>query len=135
MHRLLPLPFLLFLTTACSGPDPVDETHEGTLSDADQRHHSDGSFYDEYEIEAGEGYRIVVTMESAELDPFLHVFGPEDSPDQQWQNDDRAGDDRSARIEETAPVSGTYTIWANSHREGETGSYRLRIQTERPAGG
>jgi hypothetical protein len=74
-------------------------------------------------------------MESEELDPFLHVFGPGDSPDQRWQNDDRAGDDRSARIEETAPVSGTYTIWANSHREGEVGAYNLRIRTTRPSGG
>ncbi len=72
-------------------------------------------------------------MESGEIDPYLHVFGPDDDDAQRWQNDDRAGDDHNARIEETAPVGGTYTVWANSHREGETGHYSLRIQTERPA--
>ena len=114
----------------CSGPEAIDDSRAGELSASDERHHSDGSYYDEHTFEAGEGYRIVITMDSDELDTFLHLAGPGDG--QNWQNDDRSGDDKGSRIECVAPESGTYTIWANSHEEGEVGAYVLGIRTDRP---
>jgi len=116
----------------CTGPGPIDDSRSGELAATDERHHSDGSFYDEHTFEAGEGYRIVITMESPDFDTFLHLSGPDGSADQNWQNDDRSGDDTSSRIECTAPESGTYTIWANSNREGEVGAYVLHIRTDKP---
>jgi hypothetical protein len=112
----------------CSGPEPLDETRNGELTAEDARHPSDGSFYDEHTFEAGEGYRIRVSMESGELDTFLHLSGP----DGNWQNDDRSGDDRGSVIDCIASASGTYRILANSHEAGEVGRYVLRIRTDRP---
>ncbi len=119
------------LLFGCS-PDPVNETHQGTLQAGDTTHPDDGSFYDEYKFRAGEGYQIVVNMTSTAFDSFLHLHGPNGGTGEDWQNDDVAAGTLNAQITLSAPVSGEYTVWANSRNQGETGAYTLTIVTTKP---
>ncbi len=125
---LVPLVALvpLVLLAACGSADPVDETHRGELTSTDPRHPSDQSSYDEYTFTADKGYTVDVEMSSESFDTFIHIIGPEG---EDWQNDDRAGDDWNSRRQFVATSSGTYRVWANSHRPGAEGPYQLQIRT------
>jgi hypothetical protein len=124
-------PVALALLFGCS-PDPVNQTHQGTLAAGDPVHTQDQSFYDEYKFSAGEGFTITVNMTSTAFDSYLHLHGPNGGPNEDWQNDDVASGNLNAQIIQVAPVSGEYTVWANSRGQGETGAYTLTIVTTKP---
>lgn len=113
-------------SAACGQTDLVDQTHSGELTATDSRHPSDQSSYDEYTFEADKGYAVDIELTSESFDTFLHIIGPEG---EDWQNDDRAGDNWNSRRQFTATSSGTYRVWANSHRPDAEGPYELRIHT------
>jgi len=116
----------------CGKPDPINETHQGRLEAGDSTHPSDNSFFDEYSFKAGEGYTITVNMTSTEVDPYLHLRGP-DGTDIQQHDDIEPGTNLNARITMAAPATGEYTVLANSAAQGETGAYTVTIQTTAPA--
>ena len=126
------LPLVALLALGCSEaerPRFVDETHEGRLESGDLVLEQDGSYYDRYAFQAKEGDRILVTMESTEIDSVLALF---DSQSQQLAaNDDEieVGGDRNSRIEILAPKDDVYTVVANAVHSGETGAYVVRIRT------
>src|SRR5512139_1225236 len=126
-------PFLLALfALGCSQPERprfVDDTHEGRLESGDLVLEQDGSYYDRYAFFAHQGDRILVTMESREVDSVLVLF---DSGSQQLaSNDDEieVGGDRDSRIEIIAPKDDVYTVMANAVHAGETGAYVVHIRT------
>ena len=117
---------LMTLLVAC-GIEPIEQTHRGTLSNEDPRHPQDDSFYDAYTFQAKQGFEIELVLESDAFDAFLLLNDP--AGEQIAQNDDRDQDDSNSRITIDAPVEGTYTAFANSRAEGETGDYTLTIRT------
>ena len=107
--------------------DPIDETHAGRIENGDSVLEQDGSLYDEYTFSAGEGMKIVVTMDSTEIDPYLILLNPEG--DKVGENDDISAENRNAKIEMVAPARGSYRVIANTYEKGQLGAYSLRIQT------
>jgi hypothetical protein len=125
MKVLAPLTLVLALALAgCSEPQPSDRTLQGELTDTDPKVEQDNSPYDEYTVEAGEGWTITVEMRSTDFDTFLWLRPPSG---QAVQEDDTPGMGRDSRIELPTTERGTYTIWANSYDGTGRGRYTLRI--------
>lgn len=118
---------LCALVVAGCGIEPLEQTHQGSLSNEDARHPQDDSYYDAYTFDAKQGFEIELVLESTEFDAFLLLNDP--TGEQIAQNDDRDEDDQNSRITIEAPAEGTYTVFANSRSEGETGAYTLTIRT------
>ncbi len=85
---------------------------------------SDRSFFDAYTFEVQQGQRIAVDMESSDLDAYLILIDPNGRDIAQ---DDNSGGGTNARLSTAVPLSGRYTVLANSHSPGETGRYQLRV--------
>lgn len=119
-----------FALTGCK-PDPVNETHQGELSNTDSVHAADNSYYDEYKFKAAEGWAIQVNMESSAFDSYLQLRreGAEEAEFLK-EADDIAPGNLNAQLNEVAPVADTYVVWANSRGAGETGAYTLRISAQ-----
>ena len=122
--------FAIALILAGCGIEPIERQQRGTLSSEDMRHPQDDSYYDAFTFQAKEGYEIELILDSEAFDAFLLLNDP--SGEQIAQNDDRDVDDQNSRITIDAPVEGTYTVFANSRAEGETGEYTLTIRTRLP---
>ncbi len=114
--------------TACSKPEPVNQTHQGRLEEGDQVLEQDNSLYDEYTFRADEGWNISIAMNSGELDTYLHLIGPDG--DTLAQNDDVASGNTNSQVTATAPKAGEYTVLANSLSSGEAGAYTLTISAQ-----
>lgn len=116
------------LLVGCSGPEPVNETHQGTLEEGDEVLEQDNSRYDEYSFRAKEGWNISVAMNSEAFDTYLHLIGPDGNTIQ--QNDDVAAGNTNSQITATAPASGEYKVIANSLSQGEQGAYTVTISAQ-----
>lgn len=88
------------------------------------------AYYDEWSYSAIAGQRIMVAMDSEEVDAYLLVLGDDGT---EVASDDDGGDGRNARLEFRARATGRYTILATSAIAEQTGRYTIRA--ERPAGG
>lgn len=130
MKKLALVSLAIVALSACSDPEPYDQTHNGVLEDGDPRVQDDNSPYDEYTVEAGEGWTLTAEMRSEAFDAYLWVIAPNG---QNQQNDDAEGLGRNARIVYTTPERGTYRVRANSFDDSGRGAYTLHI-TARPAG-
>lgn len=118
----------LLLTTACSKAEPLDETHNGELTDSDEKREEDNSPFDEYEFRVQSGMNVRVEMRSTDFDPYLMVANPDGS--EAGQNDDcTPGDYELACVEFTAENTGKYTVIANSFSESGRGEYTVHIVT------
>jgi len=123
-------------TTTISGTADEDATpgvvgnarqvHEGTLGAGDETQ-QDGSWYDAWPTQLTDGMRVVFRLESDDFDTYLTVV----SPGGETTSDDDSGGGTNSRVELTAHESGTWNVLANSLRAGDTGSYRLTIETSR----
>ncbi len=89
-----------------------------------------GQYYDEYSYSVVAGQRVVVTMESEEVDAYLLVLRDDGT---EAASDDDGGTELNARVDFRAPGTGQYTILATSAIAEQTGRYTIRV--ERPAGG
>ncbi|QQE65142.1 hypothetical protein GFS31_18270 [Leptolyngbya sp. BL0902] len=102
---------------------------EGILDQTSQVSPNDGSYYNVHTFEGHAGQTIRIDMVSEEFDTFLILLAPngaEHLPYQLLQSDDSAG--VHSLIVATLPTTGTYSLLANSHAVGDTGSYRLKLQ-------
>jgi hypothetical protein len=118
---------------ACA-PTPISigQTVNGTLSNGDCANPLDGSFLDAYSFNATAGQQVSVLMTSSALDSYLYLYRPDGS---KLAEDDDGGGLPNSRIPPgsgfiTLPITGTYTIWANSFAAGETGPYTLTLSTK-----
>ena len=87
------------------------------------------SYYDEWSYSATVGQRIVVTMESEQVDAYLLVL--QDDGTEVASDDDR-GEGRNARVEFRVSATGQYTILATSALSEETGRYMIRFERQIP---
>ena len=85
--------------------------------------------YEEWTFLATAGQRVVVAMESEDVDAYVVVLQDDGT---EVATDDNGGSGFNARIDLRAPATGQYTILATSANAGATGRYTIRV--ERPAG-
>lgn len=107
-------------------PQPLDlgSSVQGRLTVESNVFPGDNSYFDAYTFTGRAGQRVDITMSSRQIDAYLILLDPEGRD--VAQDDDSAGGTNS-RIVATLPVSGTYTIFANSYGEGEVGAYNLQL--------
>ena len=104
----------------------------GVLDETDQVA-DDGGYYDIYRFSGREGQRVVISMESDELDSHLRLG---EAGDDFWEDysDDDSGGGLNARIVTTLWRNGEYEIRAGSFHPDETGSYSVRLEEMPEAG-
>lgn len=83
-----------------------------------------GEFVDNYTFTGRAGDRVQVDMRSTELDPYLILWMPDKS---QEDNDDWNGDTEHSRLEVTLPEDGMYRVSATTYTPGEEGAYSLEV--------
>jgi S1-C subfamily serine protease len=82
----------------------------------------DGSYFKPYKFEAKANQSVSVEMRSNEVDSFLALFDPKGV---KIAEDDDSGGKKDALIKAKLPISGLYTIYANSYVLGEIGRFSL----------
>lgn len=96
----------------------------GTLDRNSNVLESDNSYFDVYTFDVQQGQNITVEMISNELNAYLILLDPNG---QDIAQDDDSGNGSNARLVATAPLSGQYTVLANSYATGEVGNYQLQV--------
>ena len=99
-------------------------TINGSLSSYDAVW-DDGSHYDVWTVTARAGQRVVIDMESDDVDAYLRVLRSDGTV---IATDDDGGSGSNARVEFRARDAGDYLVVATSYDAGETGSYRVRVR-------
>ena len=110
--------------------EPLDEVHAGELADGDFVLPVDGTLYDVFAFETVAGASIVVTMSSDELQPYLHLMGPDGG--QIAHRGIPEGETGPAELVVVAPQTGEYRVYANGAEPAMRGRYELRIVVEAP---
>ena len=103
---------------------PGGGTASGRLSASDAVR-DNGAHYDTWTVTAIAGQRLVITMESGELDAYLLLEGQDGAFIAQ---DDDGGSGSNARIDTRVPEAGQYRVIASSYGSSETGTYRIWIE-------
>ncbi|HSG46435.1 MAG TPA: caspase family protein [Longimicrobiales bacterium] len=130
------------LSTAFAGNDGSEgvayispgEQAQGSLSGADDQL-EDGSYYDAWIFDLAAAGEVGITMRSSDVDAYLALYAgtPGRLATLVASDDDGAG--ISDAFIGTRLAEGTYTIVANSHGGGETGSYTLSLEAPGSGGG
>jgi hypothetical protein len=107
-------------------------TLNGSLANGDCRLLEDGSFLDAYTFTGSANTQIVLTMTSSTpgLVPVLFLIAPNGDAldiDSNPDGDNIARIPSSGAATFTLPVTGTYTVLANSFAPNQTGNYTLRL--------
>jgi len=128
---------LLVATSGCGlfkKKQPVAVSLDGTIQTGDSVLAQDNSLYDDYPVEVDNGWVIHATMTSAAFDTYLILIDP--AGNRATTNDDDAtlgGNGTNSQITFTATQAGTYHVYANALRAGDSGAYHVAIQAG-PAG-
>lgn len=85
-----------------------------------------GSFYQEFAIEADRESMVELILRSVDFDAYLEVIAPDGSS---YSDDDSAGG-TDARVSFRAPVSGEYTVRATSYFGEGSGLFTLSYNVE-----
>lgn len=115
--------------SSAEGVEVGDRLIDGRLDQTSQISSNDGSYYNVHTFEGQAGQTIRIDMVSDEFDTFLVLLAPDGAqyfPYQLLQSDDSEGVHSLTVV--TLTTTGTYSLLANSHEAGDTGSYRLRLQ-------
>lgn len=99
-------------------------TFTGSLSSSDAVW-DNGSHYDVWAVTARAGQRVVIDMESDDVDAYLRVLRTDGT---QIATNDDGGSGSNARVEFLAPTAGDHLVIATSYEAGETGEYRVRVR-------
>lgn len=99
----------------------------GLLNSGDARL-EDGSLFDRYVFEGSSGQRITIILESRDFDPYLILIAP--NGERINENDDISRSNLNSRLVVNLPVSGTYTVYANSYDATKSGQYDITIRTD-----
>ena len=85
----------------------------------------DGSHYDVWTVTARAGQRVVIDMESDDVDAYLRVLRNDGTT---IATNDDGGSGSNARVEFQAPQAGYYLVIATSYEAGETGGYGVTVR-------
>lgn len=96
----------------------------GSLSSSDEVWDG-GSHYDVWSVSATSGQRVVIDMESDDVDSYLRVLRRDGTA---IATDDHGASGSNARVEFGAPYAGEYLVIATSYEAGVTGTYRVRVR-------
>ena len=99
-------------------------TFNGSLSSYDAVW-DDGAHYDVWTVTARPGQRVVIDMESDDVDAYLRVLQSDGTV---IATDDDGGSGSNARVEFRAVYAGDYLIIATSFSADETGGYQVRVR-------
>lgn len=83
--------------------------------------------YDEWTYSARAGQRVVVTMDSDDVDAYLVVLRDDGT---EVARDNDGGTGLNARVESRVATTGQYTILATSAVSEETGRYTIRVERQ-----
>ena len=131
MVRKMMMLLALLALAGCSSE--VDETFEGTLESGDEVM-DDNSYVDKFTFDTKAGYRVEIDMTSTDFDTFLLLQGP-NGEDLGHHDDIEPGNTNSKMVLESAPLDGTYTVYANSKTSGMTGAYQVHVRATEGGGG
>ncbi|MEM0978685.1 MAG: tetratricopeptide repeat protein [Cyanobacteria bacterium P01_H01_bin.58] len=113
-------------TEAASEVEPIEPfTIEGTLDVNSEVLEQDGTYYNVHTFEGQAGQAVEIQLMSDEFDTYLLLQSPEGTL--LSQNDD-GPEGTNSRIVVFLPITGTYTILANTYAAGETGQYTVTWQ-------
>ncbi len=122
-------------TTGCSAPSAIafGQSVNGNLQSGDCLY-SDNSFYDAYTFNGTAGQQIYVALNSTQFNAYLLLYQGNYPGGTLLIEDNNGNGGTNARIPATSgfmtlPVTGTYTILANSFVAGESGNYTLYLGT------
>lgn len=119
--------FAAALPAAAQSTIRPGDSLRGSLSSSDPSL-EDGSRYDCFNLQAGAGERIGVTLRSGDFDAYLAVVEGRNCPSNATaETDDDGAGGTDARVQMTLGA-GPYSIRANSLAEGETGGYTLAVE-------
>ncbi|MBA3579707.1 MAG: PPC domain-containing protein [Gemmatimonadaceae bacterium] len=107
------------------------ETSSGALTAGDSRMQN-GAHFDLWTYSGMRGEKIVVTLRSIQFDAFMIVQRYPGGSSPLLARDDDGGSGSDARIELTLPDNDDYLITVTTTERGETGAYRLSVQSNRP---
>jgi hypothetical protein len=96
---------------------------------------SDGSYYDLWMVRASAGEVLTFTMRSSDFDAYLAIGETSGGEFKLLESDDDGAGGTDARLSFTVPRAGDYLIRANTLSAGETGSYRLSLESASGGGG
>ena len=106
------------------------ETSSGALTPGDARMQN-GAHFDLWTYSGVRGEKIVVTLRSIQFDAFMIVQRYPGGSSPLLARDDDGGSGSDARIELTLPDNDDYLITVTTTERGETGAYRLSVQSNR----
>ena len=115
--------------TASPAATPGPAAPSMTLAAGDEKLHT-GQYYDTIGFTAQVGQTFKIVYDTQGYQPLLIVLGPDNKPDSQSQGPvpDASGE-AHLENETTADRAGTWHVLLSSMNPGETGSYRVRIDT------
>ena len=106
-----------------SPPLTAGTPRDGALRAGDQQLRT-GEFIDVYRFLGQRGQHVIIDMSSDAFHPYIILRPPSAA---QSENDGNAG--RTAEIDTVLTEDGEYVIGATSHASGESGAYRIALNT------
>lgn len=104
------------------------DRHVGQLTSGDPVI-EDGSHYHLFRLDATARERFVITLRSSDFDAYLSIGWADRGDFVGLASDDDGAGGTDARLEWTAPGTGTYLLRVNSLGAGETGAYTLLVES------
>lgn len=106
------------------------ETASGALTSSDSRMYN-GAHFDLWVYAGVRGEKIVVTLRSIQFDAYMMVQRYPGGSSPLLARDDDGGSGSDSRVELTLPETDDYLITVTTTERGETGAYRLRVESNR----
>lgn len=106
------------------------ETVSGSLTTGDSRMYN-GAHFEVWIFSGSRGERIAITLRSIQFDAYLLVQPFPGGRTPIIARDDDSGGGNDAQVEVTLPEDGDYVITTTSAQRGETGAYRLSVESIR----
>ena len=95
-----------------------------TTSDCDDSPRGSGYLADTYTFPGTKGEQVLIQADWTNLDGYLYLQAPDGSIEDQ---NDNFVDTSGSKIERNLNQSGTYTLWATTNNQNDTGDYQVSL--------
>ena len=134
MNRLITVALGLTMlgATAASAQSRIGagETASGALTPSDSRMYN-GAHFDLWVYSGVRGEKLVVTLRSIHFDAYMMVQRYPGGSSPLLARDDDGGSGSDSRVELTLPETDDYLITVTTTERGESGAYRLKVESNR----